>query len=353
MSSYRCSPTAGSSHSVGVRYDPMVREASGGPSRWAVAGALALVYVAWGATYPAISVLVETVPPLLGTGARFLVAGLLLLAVVLVRGRRGERPDRAARWRSVGLGVWILGDIGLIAWAQQTVPAGVAALVIGSVPLWVVLLQVAGGPRPGPAVLVATAVGFGGLALVVDPTGSGAVPPVWSLVLVVAALLEASGEYATPRVRQVSDPLHASALQMVGAGVVLLVAGAAIGEVADVELAEIGARAVVAFAFLVVVGSVLAYTALVWLLGVVPTSTVATYAYVNPVIALGLGWLLLDQTVPAVALAGAVVVLGSVVVVVSRTPRPAQPDAPATAREESAAGRDGPAAGPGSAAVRR
>jgi drug/metabolite transporter (DMT)-like permease len=272
--------------------------------------ALATVYVAWGATYPAIKVLGETVPPLVGMGARFLLAGLLLMAV---RPRPGTWRQRAA---AAGVGVWILGDIGLIAWAEQHVDAGLASLLIASVPLWVIGVRAVLRQRPARAELVAVAVGFAGLVVLLRP---GSVALAWGALLLVAAVLEASGEVGSQRLTQPPDALTATAWQLCGAGVVLLVAGAAIGEPRRVDWAGMTAATGWAFAFLVLPGSVLAYAAFVWLLAHRPVQLVATYAYVNPVIAVGLGAVLLGERIDALTVVGAVLVLLAVAAAVRST----------------------------------
>lgn len=277
--------------------------------------ALLTVYVAWGATYPAIRVLGETMPPLIGMGARFLLAELLLFAALAVRDRRRLAADRGQQLRAAAVGVWILGDIGLIAWAEQHVEAGLASLVIASVPLWVILLRSATGPRPVRKEWLAVAVGFGGLVVLLRP-GSGTVAVGWVLLLVLAAAIEASGQVTSQQVGQPPDPFTATAWQLTGAGVALLAAGAAIGEIDSLHPAGFTTGTAVAFVFLVVPGSLFAYAAFVWLLARRPVQLVATYAYVNPVVAVLLGWALLGEHVDAVTILGAGLVLVSVAIAV-------------------------------------
>jgi drug/metabolite transporter (DMT)-like permease len=284
-----------------------------GAARGRTAMALALVYVAWGATYPAIAVVVRTVPPWTAMGARFLAAGLVLGGALRLLGR----PDRST-WRersgAVVVGPWILGSIGIIAVAEKHVESGLAALLIGSVPLWVVVIERLLGLRPlGRTRAVAGLVGFAGLALVVGPGGGGDLA--WVADLLGAAAFEASGELGGTRVVQPADDLWATVWQLAGAGVVLLGAGALTGELG--RLRPWAGETWVAFAFLVLVGSVVAYPALVWLLAHTPTSTASTYAYVNPVVALLIGAVLLDERLSPLALAGAAVVLAGVAGVVA------------------------------------
>ncbi|HEX3956309.1 MAG TPA: EamA family transporter [Trebonia sp.] len=280
------------------------------------AGALLAVYLAWGATYPAIQVLDRSVPPLLGMGARFLAGGLLLYGYLLARGGRGRvRASLASHGGAALAGVWIIGDIGLIAVAEQRVPAGLAALLIASVPLWVVIIRTLARPRPGRLEILAVVVGFAGIALVTRPDAWEA--DGWMMTLLLAAaVLEASGEVYSTRLPQPDDALLATAVQLVGAGTVLIAAGVGADEQAHLHLAKLNLTTLAAFAFLVTVGSVLAYTAFVWLLQHQPVSTVATYAYVNPIVAAAIGWALLGESLTAFTLGGGALILISVAVVI-------------------------------------
>jgi drug/metabolite transporter (DMT)-like permease len=276
--------------------------------------ALAVVYVAWGGTYPAIRVLVRDVPPLLGTGVRFVLAGALLAAFVGARG--GLRAPRREVVNATLVGTVILGDVGVLALAERHVTAGLAALLIASVPLWVALLRVVDGQRPPPVALLAVAVGFGGVAILVLPDdGTQAAPLGWMLVLVGAALVEAIGQFGAQRVA-LPDPWTNTAIQLVGSGVVLVVLGVAIGELGDVRTDALTWASAGAFAYLLLPGSLLAYGAFVWLLDHARIATVATYAYVNPVVAVAAGWALLGEQVSATMAAAAALILGAVVLVV-------------------------------------
>jgi drug/metabolite transporter (DMT)-like permease len=273
---------------------------------------LLTVWLAWGGTYPAIRVMVETVPPLLGTGVRFLVAGAVLAAVLGALGRL-----RAGRRELVGaavVGTVILGDIGVLAVAEQEVPAGLAALIIASVPLWIVLLQlVARDPVPRRTV-VAVLAGIAGMGLLVSPGGEA--PAAWLLVLVAAAAVEAAGQFFSRSTPLPRDPLLNSTVQLLAAGVALAVAGLAAGEAGDVNASAFSSDSLVAFAYLVVPGSIVAYSAFTWLLRNVSITTVSTYAYVNPVVAVTVGWALLGERITAQMALGGVVIVGSVALVI-------------------------------------
>jgi drug/metabolite transporter (DMT)-like permease len=286
---------------------------AGGPSgRGLAVVCLVTVYLAWGGTYPAIRVMVETVPPLLGTGVRFLLAGAVLAVVLAVLGRL-EAGRRELAGAAV-VGTVILGDIGILAVAEQEVPAGLAALIIASVPLWIVLLQVAARHPVARRTAIAVVVGLAGMGLLVDPGGEA--PVVWLLVLVGAAAIEAAGQFFSRSTPLPPDPLVNSTVQLLAAGVALVAAGLVFGEAKDLDASAFSTDSLLAFAYLVVPGSIVAYTAFTWLLRNVPITTVSTYAYVNPVVAVAVGWALLNERVtPQMALGGALIV-GSVALVI-------------------------------------
>jgi drug/metabolite transporter (DMT)-like permease len=282
-----------------------------------VAAALATIYLVWGSTYLAIRIMVEAVPPLLGTGVRFLVAGAAMYGGLVAWRGRGAVRAPAGEWAAAAVvGALILvGGIGLLTVGEQEVASGIAALVIGSVPLWVVVVRAVSGERVPRITLGAVVVGFAGLALLSAPGDRPEDAPVgWLAVIAAGAALTAVGSLLSPRLGQPRDALLAATLQMLTAGAILSAAGITAGETAD--LGELTARSLAALAYLVVVGSVVAYTVFVWLLASAPVSVVSTYAYVNPVVALALGWALLDEEVTATVVAGAAVVLGSVAFVV-------------------------------------
>jgi drug/metabolite transporter (DMT)-like permease len=289
-----------------------------GAVQWRLPLALATVYLAWGGTYPAIRVMVETVPPLLGTGIRFLLAGVILAAYLAARrGLAALRVPRRELAGAAAVGVVILGDIGVLAVAEREVPAGLAALVIASVPLWVILLRLADRQRVERLALAAVAFGFAGIAILVLPGRQAAgAPLLWLAVLLVAALVEAAGQFGAQRTRLPRDGLVSTTVQLVAAGAALIVAGAALGEVPDLRLGAFSWDSLLAFAYLVGPGSLLAYTAFVWLLANARISTVATYAYVNPVVAVVVGWALLGEPITATIAVGALAILASVAVVV-------------------------------------
>jgi drug/metabolite transporter (DMT)-like permease len=291
-----------------------------GPSRLVVAGALTTLYVIWGSTYLAISVLVKEVPPLIAAGGRFLLAGSVLALFLSLTSRR--RPLIVRRDEVVGaagISVFTLfAAFSLLFLGETRVPSGLAALLIASVPLWVVVLRLATREDVDRVVLAAVAAGFVGVAALLAPGAPVGAPVVWILVVVAAALSEALGSFAAQRVPLPEDPLLSATVQMVVAGALTLAVGVAIGE--RVDFGEISARGCIALAYLVIPGSLVAYPAFVWLLQNTPISTATTYAYVNPVVALLLGGAVLDEAVGVPTLASAAVIVGAVAVVLSRDP---------------------------------
>jgi drug/metabolite transporter (DMT)-like permease len=283
--------------------------------------ALATIYVVWGSTYLAIRVMVETMPPLLSAGVRFAIAGVIFgVAVRLVGGRERMRIRREELAGAALIGTLLcFGGNGLVTVAEQDVPSGLAALIIGMVPLWVVLMRTSHGDRPPGVTLAGVLVGFAGLALLVLPGDRPGDAPLWGvLVLVAASALWASGSYYSRRVPLPADPFASTAWQMLLGGAGMIAVGTLAGEVGDVRPQAFSHDSVIAFAYLVLVGSLLAFPAYIWLLENAPISTVATYAFVNPVIAVFLGWAILSEEITFSVVAGATAIVLSVATVVRR-----------------------------------
>ncbi len=287
--------------------------------------ALSSVYLIWGSTYLAIRVMVETVPPLLGAGVRFVVAGAALLAVLALRG--GARRIRVdARGLAILAGVGTLlaaGGNGLVTLAEQDVPSGLAALIVASTPLWIVVYRMLWRDRVGAATLAGVATGFAGVSLLLLPGHRPAGVPLGpSLIIVAAAMSWGLGSFASQRVRLPPDPLVSTGWQMLFGGLVMLVAGSAAGELGRVDPGAFSTRSVGALAYLVVIGSIVAYSAYTWLLQHAPIAKVATYAYVNPVVAVALGWAVLGEHVPPTMLLASAIIVASVALIVGRQARP-------------------------------
>jgi drug/metabolite transporter (DMT)-like permease len=277
-----------------------------------------VVYIVWGSTYLAIRVMVETIPPLLGAGARFLIAGAAMLAFLAARrGWAAVRPGRRELLGALFVGALLPGANAVVSVAEQDVPSSIAALLIASVPLWVILLRRAAGDRTSRASLAAVLVGFAGVALILRPGDqSGDATFLGLLTCVVAAVMWASGSFASPRLPLPANGLASTGWQMLLGGAVIAVAGLLAGEAGDVHVSQFSTRSVAGLAYLIAFGSLLAFTCYAWLLQNAPISKVATYAYVNPVVAIVLGWLILGEVVTGVTIAGAAIIVASVAMVV-------------------------------------
>jgi drug/metabolite transporter (DMT)-like permease len=283
--------------------------------------ALATIYVVWGSTYLAIRVMVETMPPLLSAGVRFAVAGSLFWVILrLTRGAAAMRVSRR-QLAFAGLAGTLLcfGGNGLVTVAEQEVPSGLTALLIGAVPLIVVLFRLGERDRPPLATLGGVAVGFIGLAILVLPSDRPGDAPLWGVLTVIAAaFLWATGSYYSKRMDLPRDALVSTALQMLLGGAGMLIVALPAGEYADLDPGRFSGDSWLALAYLTVIGGMLAYTAYTWLLQNAPISTVATYAYVNPVIAVVLGWAILEEEITTAVAAGTVLIVVSVASVVRR-----------------------------------
>ena len=282
---------------------------------WKVWSALWIVYLIWGSTYLAIRVMVETVPPLLGSGVRFTLAGAVMIGVLSLR--RSVRPTRAQLLSALLVGLLLPGANAVVTVAEQEVPSSVAALLIASVPLWVILMRRGSGERVSRAGIGAVLVGFAGVALLVRPGEQSGDATVLGLAAVVfAAVMWASGSFASPRLKLPRDGLVSTGWQMLLGGLVIVAVGLALGETAEVDPDAFSTRSVVALGYLIVFGSWVAYTAYAWLLQNAPISKVSTYAYVNPVVAIVLGFLILDEVVTPITIVGAAIIIVAVALVV-------------------------------------
>ncbi|MDX6660752.1 MAG: hypothetical protein QOJ55_1574 [Solirubrobacteraceae bacterium] len=304
---------------------------------WKVWAGLWTIYVIWGSTYLAIRIMVRTVPPLLGAGLRFAVAGALMLAVLRVR-RGPLRITRRQLLSAAVVGTLLAaGGNGLVTVAEQDVPSSLAALLIASVPLWVVVLRALLGEHPGRATFAGVGVGFVGVALLLLPGEQPAgVTLAGLLLVVVAAISWATGSVASGRVDLPDDPLVSTGFQMTIAGLLMVVAGAVAGELGDIHWGGLSAESLGAFAYLIFIGSIVAYSAYTWLLQHAPVSRVSTYAYVNPVIAVFLGWIVLSEKITALTLVGAAVIVASVAFIVRHEIAPTADEPEASAEDRRA-----------------
>jgi len=281
--------------------------------------ALGTVYVVWGSTYLAIAVAVQTLPPLFYSGIRFALAGLLLAAWLAFR-RVDLRISRRELGGAALVGVLMLaGGNGLVNLGERTVPSGVAALIVASIPLWIVLYRMVASERIGRDRFAGVVLGLVGVAILVVPGGlNGTIDPVGALILFGATLSWALGTFLSPRLSTPRNALVSTAYQMAVGGVVLIVVALGTGELAHVDPAAISVRSLVAFGYLVVFGSLVAYSAYTWLLQNASVSLVSTYAFVNPVVAVVLGALILAEPITPTIVVGAAVIVVAVAFIVFR-----------------------------------
>jgi drug/metabolite transporter (DMT)-like permease len=274
--------------------------------------ALGTVYLIWGSTYLGIKLAGETIPPMFAVGTRFLAAGLLMsLFTVWRRGGGVFRVSRAAVGSCILVGALLPGANAILFVAERHVPTGLAALIIGAVPLWIVLLRTLTGDRPPRAALLAVVVGFCGLAILVRPSGGA---PLWALLLCVcSSVMWATGSFLSGRLPLPEDVFAATSLEMLAGGAILLPIGLA---TTSPHPSEFSARSIFGWVYLVTFGSLVGYTAYVWLLDNAPLGTVATYAYVNPVVAIALGAIVLGESLTWTIVVGAVLVLACVALVI-------------------------------------
>lgn len=289
--------------------------------RWQLWTALGLVYIIWGSTYLAIRFAIESVPSFAMLTIRYLAAGGLLYAFMRLRGAPAPRGRDWAQASVVGA-LLLLGGNGAAAWAIRTVPSGITAVVIAMSPLWMVVIDWLrpGGTRPSLPVVLGIVGGLAGIALLLDPASLGAsggsgtgLTVAGAIVLLVGTLSWATGSIYSRTVPPRVDPFMATAMQMLTGAVFLGIAGLAVGDWAHVDLGAISSRSALALAYLAFFGSIVAFSAYVWLLHHTTTARASTYAYVNPVVALLLGWALGGEALSLRTTAAAAVIIGSVV----------------------------------------
>jgi drug/metabolite transporter (DMT)-like permease len=291
--------------------------------------AFAAVYVIWGSTYLGIAVGIESFPPLLLPASRHLIAGLVLYP--LLRWKTGIRPT-PTQWRTAiitGLLLLLIGNGG-VCLSERTVPSGVAALLVAMVSFWMVLLDWLrpGGVRPVPRVVASLVLGFGGLVLLVGPAhlgGSERVDPVGAGILVIASFAWAWGSIYSKHNDLPSSPMLGVAMQSLAGGAALWIVGLLAGEGRQLHFAAVSTRSWIALAYLIVFGSGIGFTAYVYILKRSTAARVGTYAFVNPVVALFLGWLVAGETITLrTALAAAVILTAVLLVITAPHKNPAE-----------------------------
>ncbi|HEX4580126.1 MAG TPA: EamA family transporter [Candidatus Dormibacteraeota bacterium] len=287
-----------------------------------VIGAFAIVYVIWGSTYLFIRLASETIPPLLMAGVRFLVAGAILLALTSrMRGRQRD-PIGRRQWGATAVtgALLLLGGNGGVAYGEQFVASGTVALLVATVPLFIALFSALFlGQRLRRVAVIGIGVGLLGTAVLIRPGGGNADPGHMLLVLA-APLTWAIGSLYATRGPLPKRLLVATGMEMLCGGALLVVAGLLAGELPSLHLDRISLVSGLSLAYLVVFGSLIAFSAYVWLLSKVPTQAVATYAYVNPLVAVLLGWAFLGEPITGQTLLAAALIIVAVVLILSRSP---------------------------------
>jgi drug/metabolite transporter (DMT)-like permease len=284
--------------------------------------AMGVLYFVWGSTYLAIRVTVETMPSLVSAGVRFLLAGTLTFAVLAALRRLGSRPSWLEIRGAALAGTWIIfGGVGVVTITETHAPSNLTAVLASTTSLWVVGYRALGGERIGRGAIAGAVIGIAGVIVLLSPGGSGADNP-WLLLAIVAALFWSTGSFYGRRFTQPTDPFVGAVVQMLIAGAVMLVVGVALDGVGSLDPTVPSARSWLALAYLAVAGGI-AFSAYVWALKHLPISTVVSHQYVNPVVAVLLGALILDESLGASALIGAALVIAAVFATVRSDASPA------------------------------
>jgi drug/metabolite transporter (DMT)-like permease len=293
------------------------------PVTGGVVGALLTVYLVWGSTYLAIKYTVADLPPLLAMGVRFLLAGALIAGLLrMAKGRSAFRMTRQEAITAAVCGLLLLvGGNGLVAIAEQDVDSGLAALLIAGTPLWVVVLRALLRDRPSGATVLGLLLGMAGVVVLLLP-GIGGTTLLGPLLLVcLSSILWSCGTVLATRRPMPADPFATTVVEMAAGGATMVLLGSIGGEWGRLELAAVGTSSWLAFAYLVVVGSLAGYSTYVWLLARAPLSLATTYAYVNPAVAVALGAFFLDEPLTTSVLVGGAVIIAAVALVITAESR--------------------------------
>ena len=292
--------------------------------------AFAMIYIVWGSTYLAIAFAVETMPPFLAIGTRFLTAGILLYGFMRLRGVPVPPRERLINGGIIGFLTLGLGT-GLVAWAEQFIESGFAALIITAVPLWFVLfdwLMLKGGAPTRP-VIIGLILGFLGISLLTGPqllSGVQTTDSLAVLLVIIATLSWSAGSLRSKMIRMPENLFMSSAVQMGVGGLMVSLIGLALGEGNSLTITQISSASFWAWMYLVVFGSLGAFSAYVWLLGNAPPKQISSYAFVNPVVAVFLGWWLADELVNARILVACIIMVSAVALIIryggNRTVKP-------------------------------
>jgi len=300
------------------------------PTRASLILAFAAIYLIWGSTYLGIRVAIETLPPFLMASARFLIAGTVLFTLLRFRGAAWPTARQWGANAFIGTCL-LLGGNGLVVWAQQFVPSGVTALLIGAGPLFIVATEWAwpGGTRPTSITLAALLLGFAGVTWLAAPwqTGHGAISPAGILAILGACVSWSIGSIYSRHARHGAEPLVSASLQMLSGGAGLILVAWLHGDFNRLDPSAVSARSWTAFTYLVVMGSLVGFSTFVWLMKHSTPARVSTYAYVNPIVAVFLGWLVLGEPITPRTLVASAIILASVALITTQTARSARPRA--------------------------
>jgi drug/metabolite transporter (DMT)-like permease len=306
---------------------------------------LLVLYLVWGSTYLGIRIAVETIPPFSMAAIRFFLAGAVLLGWSIAREGREFRWPSRREWRDTTIvGALLLGGgMGMVAWGEQTIPSGITALLIALMPVWIAVLgRLAFGERLPRAAVVGVAVGLVGVAILVGPSDNPVerFAPAGIAALIVSPICWASGSlFSAHRAQLPTQPLVATGGQMLAGSLVLATFALVTGEPGRLHPAAVSGESLAALAYLTVIGSLVAFTTYGWLLRIAPLPLIATYAYVNPIVAVILGWLVLAEPLtPRTVVAGAVIVFAVALIITARGRMRAPVDAPDPVAADDAAG---------------
>lgn len=281
--------------------------------------AFTAIYFVWGSTYLAIRYAVESIPPLLMMGTRSLIAGIIIITWSWKRGDEKPKAEHFPSLLIIATSFFLVGH-GLLAWAEQTVPSGLAALLVASEPAWIAVIEsfVVQNYTLGMRGIIGLIVGFVGIALLVVPTGdfgTGNTDVIGAAAVIIGTLSWSGGAVYSRVAKLPSSPMMAAGFEITIGGVLLLLAGALFGEIS--ELHTVSLRSLLALLYLIIFGSVIAFTAYVWLLSRISATRISTHTYVNPVIAVLLGWLLADEPLTFLTLVAAAGIILSIYLVFS------------------------------------
>ncbi len=306
-----------------------------------ILAAFAAVYLIWGSTYLAIRIAIATIPPFLMAGMRFVFAGAVLYAWTRLTG--APKPT-LTQWRSatiIGALLLLIGNGG-VTWSELTVPSGIAALVVATVTVWMVVFDwgLYGAKRPSSATMIGIGLGLTGMMVLIGPgnVSGESFNPLGLAALFFATMGWAAGSLHSRKVDLPKSPFMSTALQMLCGGGLLLLAGLLAGETRGFELAEVSLHSWLALLYLSIFGALIAFTAYVWLLRVTTPARVSTYAYVNPIIALVLGWAFAGEALTSRALLAAAIIVAAVVLIIANRAKTAgkvEPVAPARTQAQT------------------